>query len=132
MQALEGKILEGTVTSVKEFGAFVEIDIGDGQVLDGMVHVSEISEQFIENIFAHVAEGDVVEVAIMSVRDDGKVDLSMKRADPDWLDEEVPDLKPKDGKDFNRKLRRFMHTSQRSNGLRRRQKRSRLNMNARR
>lgn len=132
MQALEGKILEGTVTSVKEFGAFVEIDIGDGQALDGMVHVSEISEQFIENIFAHVAEGDVVEVAIMSVRDDGKVDLSMKRADPDWLDEEVPDLKPKDGKDFNRKLRRFMHTSQRSNGLRRRQKRSRLGMNARR
>lgn len=132
MQALEGKILEGTITSVKEFGAFVEIDIGDGQSLDGMVHVSEISEQFIENIFAHVAEGDVVEVAIMSVRDDGKVDLSMKRADPDWLDEDVPDLKPKDGKDFNRKLRRFMHTSQRSNGLRRRQKRSRLGMNSRR
>ena len=120
------------MTSVKEFGAFVEIPISDDQSLSGMVHVSEISETFVENIWAHVGEGDEVEVAIMSIRDDGKVDLSMKRADPDWLDDDVPDLKPKDGKDFNRKLRRFMHTSQRSNGLKRRQKRSRLGMRSRR
>lgn len=120
------------MSSVKEFGAFVEIEVGDGQTLSGMVHVSEISEQFVDNIWAHVGEGDEVDVAIMSIRDDGKVDLSMKRADPDWLDDDVPDLRPKDGKDFNRKLRRFMHRSQRSNGLKRRQKRQRLGMRSRR
>lgn len=128
-------ILTGTVTSVKEFGAFVEIPVpGDHtpDVLEGMVHVSEVSETFVDNIWAHVAEGDEVDVAVMSVRDDGKVDLSMKRADPDWLDDEVPDLKPKDGKDFKRRLRRFMHRSQMTNGERRRQQRQRIGLRKRR
>lgn len=111
-----------------EFGAFVDVEVPDtdGEVITGLVHVSEISEQFVDNIYAHLAEGDEVEVAVMDVKDDGKIDLSIKRADPDWLDDEVPDLRPKTGKDFGRRLRRFMHRSQMRQGEVRRQKKGRI------
>ena len=111
-----------------EFGAFVDVEVPDtdGEVITGLVHVSEISEQFVDNIYAHLAEGDEVEVAVMDVKDDGKIDLSIKRADPDWLDDEVPDLRPKTGKDFSRRLRRFMHRSQMRQGEARRQKKGRI------
>lgn len=126
MKQLEGQIVPGTVQRLLEFGAFVDVEVEEGTTITGMVHVSEISSQFIDNIYAHLAEGDEVDVAVMAVKDDGKIDLSIKRADPDWLDEEVPDLRPKTDKDFNRKLRRFMHTSQMRQGEVRRQKRSRI------
>ncbi len=132
---LQGTIVTGTVSSVKEFGAFVDIPLptdDELRTITGMVHVSEIAETFVDNIYAHVGEGDEVEVAVMDVADDGKVSLSMKRADPDWLDDSIPDLRPKDGKEFSRKLRRFMHRSQQSQGALRRQKRQRLGMSARR
>ena len=120
--------MTGTVQRLAEFGAFVDVKVpGDEEaVITGLVHVSEISETFVENIYAHLAEGDEVDVAVMDVKEDGKVDLSIKRADPDWLDEDTPDLRPKTGKDFNRQLRRFMHTSQMRQGEVRRQKKGRL------
>lgn len=111
-----------------EFGAFVDVEVPDtdGEVITGLVHVSEIAETFVDNIYAHLAEGDEVEVAVMDVKDDGKIDLSIKRADPDWLDDEIPDLRPKTGKDFGRRLRRFMHRSQMRQGEVRRQKKGRI------
>lgn len=132
VRELQGQIVTGSVVRLEEYGAFVDVPVGesgDGEItgtVTGLVHVSEIDVTFVENIYAHVAEGDEVQVKVLDVKDDGKVDLSMKRADPDWQDEETPNLRSKIDKGFNKRLRRFMHRSQMVQGEARRQKRGRL------
>lgn len=121
---LQGDIIKGKVVRLEEYGAFVEVDTDNGPVT-GLVHVSEVDSDFVENIYAYLAEGDEVEVRVLDIKDDGKVDLSIKRADPDWQDEETPNLRSKLDKDFNKKLRRFMHKSQMIQGEARRQRRGR-------
>jgi predicted RNA-binding protein with RPS1 domain len=124
--ALQGQIVKGKVVRLEEYGAFVEVTTEDGTPVTGLVHVSEVSTEFVENIYAELAEGDEVEVKVLDVKEDGKVDLSIKRADPDWQEEESVNLRSKLDKDFNKRLRRFMHKSQMIQGEARRQKRGRI------
>ena len=124
--ALQGQIVKGKVVRLEEYGAFVEVTTEDGETVTGLVHVSEVDSDFVENIYAYLAEGDEVDVKVLDVKEDGKVDLSIKRADPDWHDEETPNLRSKLDKDFNKRLRRFMHKSQMIQGEARRQKRGRV------
>jgi predicted RNA-binding protein with RPS1 domain len=124
--ALQGSIVKGKVVRLEEYGAFVEVPTEDGGAVTGLVHVSEVDADFVENIYAYLAEGDEVDVKILDVKEDGKVDLSIKRADPDWQDEETPNLRSKLDKDFNKRLRRFMHKSQMIQGEARRQRRGRV------
>ncbi len=75
-----GMIIEGRVTSVAEFGAFVELEDG----LEGLVHVSELSRG--KKRGADISEGDIVEVEVLNVDpEDNKIGLSIrevkKRAD---------------------------------------------------
>lgn len=77
MQLEIGTILEGKVTGVLKFGAFV--DLGGGK--SGMVHISEIASSYVSDIHEHVAEGQTVKVKIIGIADDGKISLSMKRAE---------------------------------------------------
>lgn len=123
---LLGKILKGTVVRLEEYGAFVEVPTEDGTTVTGLVHVSEVAPEFVDNIYAELAEGDEVDVKVLDIKDDGKVDLSIKRADPDWQDDEVVNLRSKLDKDFNKRLRRFMHKSQMIQGEARRQRRGRV------
>jgi S1 RNA binding domain protein len=124
--ALQGSIVKGKVVRLEEYGAFVEVPTEDGGAVTGLVHVSEVDADFVENIYAYLAEGDEVDVKVLDVKEDGKVDLSIKRADPDWQDEETPNLRSKLDKDFNKRLRRFMHKSQMIQGEARRQRRGRV------
>jgi S1 RNA binding domain protein len=124
--ALQGQIVKGKVVRLEEYGAFVEVISEEGATVTGLVHVSEVSTEFVENIYAELAEGDEVDVKVLDIKDDGKVDLSIKRADPDWQDEESVNLRSKLDKDFNKRLRRFMHKSQMIQGEARRQKRGRV------
>ena len=129
MIELQGQIVKGKVVRLEEYGAFVEVptgEEGEGEAITGLVHVSEVDADFVENIYAYLAEGDEVDVKVLDVKDDGKVDLSIKRADPDWQDEETPNLRSKLDKDFNKRLRRFMHKSQMIQGEARRQRRGRV------
>ena len=73
-----GSIVEGKVSGVTRFGAFV--DLGEGQT--GMVHISEVSNEYVEDIAEHVKRGDVVKVKILGVNEQGKISLSMKKAMP--------------------------------------------------
>ncbi len=77
MQQLEaGAIVEGKVTGITKFGVFV--DIGEGNT--GMVHISEVASTFVENINDHLAMGQQVKVKVISIGEDGKIGLSIKRA----------------------------------------------------
>lgn len=73
-----GSIVEGKVTGITKFGAFVELD--DGSV--GMVHISEISQTYVNDIAEHLKDQQQVKVKILSVNDDGKISLSIKKAAP--------------------------------------------------
>lgn len=77
--ALEvGAVLEGKVTGITKFGAFVELPEGK----TGMVHISEVANTYVKEIRDFVSENQTVKVKILSIGDDGKVSLSMKKAVP--------------------------------------------------
>ncbi|MGD9560290.1 MAG: S1 RNA-binding domain-containing protein [Oscillospiraceae bacterium] len=76
MQLEVGGIFEGKVTGVKNFGAFVRLP--DGKT--GMVHISEVSNEYIQELADVLSEGQLVRVKVLSINPDGKVSLSMKRA----------------------------------------------------
>jgi Predicted RNA binding protein (contains ribosomal protein S1 domain) len=76
MQLEVGAILEGKVTGITKFGAFVELPGGK----TGMVHISEVAPTFVKEIRDYVTENQVVKVKVMGIGEDGKVSLSMKKA----------------------------------------------------
>ena len=73
-----GNIFEGRVTGVKPFGAFVALP--EGRV--GMVHISEVSNEYVQDIAAVLHDGDTVKVQVINVAPDGKIALSIKRLLP--------------------------------------------------
>lgn len=77
MQLQVGEIVEGKITGITNFGVFV--DLGDG--VTGMVHISEVAKTYVSEIREHVKENDVVKMKVLSVGDDGKISLSIKRAE---------------------------------------------------
>ncbi len=67
--------LEGTVRNIVDFGAFVDVGVGE----DGLVHISELSERYVESPYDVVAVGDRVRVRVLRVdRESGRIALSMR------------------------------------------------------
>jgi S1 RNA binding domain protein len=77
MQLELGKIYDGKVTSIKEYGAFVEIL---EENVTGMVHISQISNEFVSNAKDYLTEGQTVKVKFIGTNEDGKIKLSIKEA----------------------------------------------------
>lgn len=73
-----GMILEGKVTGITKFGAFVDLEEGK----TGMVHISEVAPTYVNDIKDYLKEGQSVKVKILSIGDDGKISLSIKKALP--------------------------------------------------
>lgn len=73
-----GSVLEGTVTGITKFGAFV--DLGNKQT--GLVHISEVANEYVENIQDFLKEQEAVKVKVLSVDEKGKISLSIKQAQP--------------------------------------------------
>lgn len=71
-----GKLYEGTVVKVMDFGAFVNFMPG----IDGMVHISELADTRVEKVTDVVKEGDKVKVKLMAIDDKGRMNLSIKQA----------------------------------------------------
>jgi polyribonucleotide nucleotidyltransferase len=71
-----GKIYEGEVRTIKDFGAFVQILPGT----DGMVHISELANERVKNVTDVVKEGDVIKVKVIDVDNRGRIRLSRKAA----------------------------------------------------
>jgi polyribonucleotide nucleotidyltransferase len=71
-----GQVFEGKVIKIMNFGAFVSLTPGR----DGLVHISQLSEERVENVTDVVKEGDIVKVKVLEVDKQGRIRLSMKAA----------------------------------------------------
>ena len=70
-----GNIVEGTVAGITNFGAFIQLPEGK----TGLVHISEVAEEYVKDIKTHLKENQSVKVRVLSV-DNGKISLSIKKA----------------------------------------------------
>jgi len=114
MLAEVGKIVEGKVSGITKFGAFVELP--DGKT--GLVHISEIAEEYVKDIKNHLKENQTVKVKILAIDENGKISLSIRKAQPP-----KPAQKPsgpaefdwgrgsKDNMTFEERLSKFMKDS---------------------
>lgn len=73
-----GTIVEGTVTGIANFGAFVLLPSGK----TGLVHISEVADSYVRDIKDHLKENDKVKVKILSFDGKGKIGLSIRQAQP--------------------------------------------------
>ena len=75
-EAEVGKIYQGRVRKIMNFGAFCEILPGT----DGLVHISEIAEGYVKKVEDHLKMGDIIPVKVISVDSEGKINLSIVQA----------------------------------------------------
>lgn len=115
-----GEIVEGKVTGIAKFGAFVELCPGKS----GLVYISEIANTFVKEVSDHLKIGDEVKAKIVSIDDAGRINLSIKQAippapkpvfrapQPAVID--APPVENEDSGDagFEDKLKRFMKDSE--------------------
>ncbi|MCL5770057.1 MAG: polyribonucleotide nucleotidyltransferase [Planctomycetes bacterium] len=71
-----GKIYTGRVSSVKDFGAFIEVTPG----VDGLCHISELSDKYVKSVLDEVKPGQEVRVKVIAIDDQGRIKLSRKQA----------------------------------------------------
>ena len=107
-----GSEIEGKVTGVTNFGAFVELPEGNA----GLVHISQVAETYVTDITKHVNVGDIIKVRVLGVAGEGKYDLSIKQVGkPSW---QLKKKRPKDMKDrpgpgsFEDKITQFLKQSE--------------------
>lgn len=76
-----GSEIEGKVTGITNFGAFIELP--EGKV--GLVHISQIADAYVTDVSKHLRVGDVVKVRVLGMAREGKYDLSIKQVGkPAW------------------------------------------------
>lgn len=86
-QLTVGEIVEGKITGITNFGVFA--DLGKGK--SGMVHISEVSRTYVNDINELFKVGDVVKMKVMNITEEGKISLSIKRAlEPEKKQESAP------------------------------------------
>ena len=78
MQQTVGEVFEGKITGITKFGAFVSLPDG----ANGLVHISEIANTYVSDVHDHVSEGQTVKVKVIGISDTGKINLSIKKAEP--------------------------------------------------
>ena len=78
MELAVGTIVSGKVTTITKFGAFVALPGGKS----GLVHISEVAGAFVSDVHDFLTEGQDVQVKILSVSPEGKINLSIKQAQP--------------------------------------------------
>lgn len=73
-----GEIVTGKVTGITKFGAFVALDAKK----TGLVHISEVSRSYVNDVHDHLTEGQEVKVKIIAIDENGRINLSIKKALP--------------------------------------------------
>ncbi|GIO24233.1 S1 domain-containing RNA-binding protein [Oceanobacillus sp. J11TS1] len=101
-----GSKLQGKVTGITNFGAFVELEEGK----TGLVHISEVADNYVKDINEHLTVGDEVKVKVINVEKDGKIGLSIRKA------KDRPQVRQKSQKErtenFESKMSRFLKDSE--------------------
>ena len=111
-----GNKLQGKVTGITNFGAFVELPDGS----TGLVHISEVADTFVKDINEFLKVGEEVEVKVLNVGSDGKIGLSIRKAKPESERQRSttrrprPKSRPKVTREetFEQKMARFMKDSE--------------------
>ena len=85
-----GKIYTGKVTSIKDFGAFIEVIPGQ----DGLCHISELADRFLKTVTEEVKLGQSVRVKVIAIDDQGRIKLSRKQAMKDEAPKPAPGAAP--------------------------------------
>lgn len=85
MQFEVGTIVEGKVKGITNFGAFVELDEGK----TGMVHISEVSRDYVKDINEYLKKGQVVKAKVVKISDKGEIGLSIRKAENDSAKKET-------------------------------------------
>jgi len=73
-----GSIVEGVVTGITNFGAFIELP----DRITGLVHISEVADAYVKDVRDYLKEQDHVKVKVIHVDEKGKIGLSIKQANP--------------------------------------------------
>ena len=71
-----GSVVEGKVTGITKFGAFVSLPEGKS----GLVHISEIAYSYVNDVKDHLKEGQEVKVKVIGIDENGRINLSIKKA----------------------------------------------------
>ena len=101
-----GSIVEGKVTKITGFGAFVEL--GEGKV--GLIHISEVADVYVNDVHDFLSEGDTVQVKVVNV-DGNKIALSLKQAKPKPPENDSQSFKQNRRGDFRRPQQRQLSAS---------------------
>jgi S1 RNA binding domain protein len=118
MPASPGEILEGQVVKLLKYGAIVQL--GDGET--GLVHISEIANEYVKDVGDYLREGDTVTVKALARKEPNRLELSIKQAAPGGGSAPPPPRRRAPDEDFERRLDDFM---KRSNQLQNERRRSR-------
>lgn len=102
-----GSIVEGVVTGITHFGAFVELPNGK----TGLVHISEVADAYVRDIKDYLKEQDRVKVKILSYDEKGKIGLSIKQANPNARPPAPRPDRRRSNMSFEDKLSRFLKDS---------------------
>ena len=100
-----GATIQATVARIENYGAFLQLE--DGRM--GLVHISEIDRNYVKDVREHLREGDTVDAKVVAIKDDGKIDLSIKA-----LQDPAPPRPSRRGSDpeFETMLKKFMRQSE--------------------
>lgn len=107
-----GETVEGKVTGITNFGAFVELPDGD----TGLVHISEVANTYVKDITNYLKKDEEIKVKVINIDDEGKIGLSIKQLDnPADRKDHAPE------KSFEEKMSEFLQqSSERQQDLRNR------------
>lgn len=98
-----GNVVEGTVTGITKFGAFVQLPDGE----TGLVHISEVSDEYVKDISKYLKKDQKVKVKVLMVDEKGKISLSIKQANPKKDNGQPEEIDWQNKKDKNKKRMSF-------------------------
>ncbi|HPT33313.1 MAG TPA: S1 RNA-binding domain-containing protein [Bacillota bacterium] len=98
-----GSIVEGVVTGITNFGAFVQLPDGE----TGLVHISEVADTYVKDINDYLKKSDRIKVKVLTVDGNGKIGLSIRQA----LPQGSRSSRKEDKASFEDKLARFLKES---------------------
>jgi len=107
-----GQIVEGTISGITHFGAFVVLPNGR----TGLVHISEVADAYVKDIKEYYKENDRVQVKILSMDPNGKIALSIRQTQPKSANRERDNGSRRERRpnqaSFEEKMQRFMRDSE--------------------